>query len=60
MLNSLGGEYLKLNELFGTAHFEDNAVNNTLLDFLHEKGHYVNKVYPPVDGQIKVTFKSKM
>lgn len=60
MLKSLGGEYLKLNELFGTAHFDDNEVNNTLLGFLHEKGHYVNKVYPTVDGQIKVTLKSKM
>lgn len=60
MLKSLGGEYLKLNELFGTAHFDDNEVNNTLLGFLQEKGHYVNKVYPPVGGQIKVTFKSKM
>ena len=60
MLKSLGDEYLKLNELFGMAHFEDKEVNKTLLDYLQEKGHYVNKVYPPVDGQIKVTFKSKM
>ena len=60
MLKSLGGEYLKLNELFGTAHFDDNEVNNTLLAYLKEKGHYVNNVYPPVEGQIKVTFKSKM
>ena len=60
MLNSLGGEYVKLNELFGTAHFEDKEVNRTLLAYLKDKGHYVNKVYPPVDGQIKVTFKNKM
>lgn len=60
MLKSLGGEYLKLNELFGTAHFDDKEVNKTLLDYLQYNGHYVNKVYPPVDGQIKVTFKSKM
>ena len=60
MLNSLGGEYKKLNELFGTAHFEDNEVNNTLLAYLKDKGHYVNKTYPPVNGQIKVTFKSKI
>lgn len=60
MLNSLGGEYKKLNELFGTAHFEDKEVNSTLLAYLKDKGHFVNKVYPPVDGQIKVTFKSKM
>ena len=60
MLNSLGGEYKKLNELYGTAHFEDNNVNITLLAYLKDKGHYVNKVNPPVDGQIKVTFKNKL
>ncbi len=60
MLNSLGGEYKKLNELFGTAHFEDKEVNTALLAYLKDNDHYVNKIYPPVDGQIKVTFKSKM
>lgn len=60
MLNSLGGEYKKLNELFGTAHFEDKEVNNTLLAYLKDNDHYVNKIYPSVDGQIKVTFKSKL
>jgi len=52
----LGGEYEKLTYARGWAKFDMNEENNTLLQFLKGKGHYINKIEPQ-DGQYYVTFK---
>lgn len=59
MINALGGGYPVLNSLGESPKtFHNNVENRTLLDYLKEKGHYVNKVIPGEDG-IKVTFRRK-
>ena len=59
MLNALGGGYRELNSLGGNPIIFDNREENrTLLNYLKEKEHNVNKVIPGENG-IKVTFKRK-
>lgn len=59
MIKTLGGGYLKLNELGGApAYFDNNEENRTLLHFLQEKEYNVSKVIPEED-RIKVTFRRK-
>lgn len=59
MINALGGGYPVLNSLGESPKtFHNNVENRTLLDYLKEKGHYVNKVIPGEDD-IKVTFRRK-
>lgn len=57
MLESLGGMYLKLNSLYGRAHFDINEENRQLLNYLKEHKHYVSNVYEE-DGQFRVSFLS--
>ena len=52
----LGGEYEKLTCARGRANFDINEHNATLLKYLKERGHYVNK-FEEKDGQYYVTFK---
>lgn len=59
MLNALGGGYRELNSLGGNPiTFDNREENRTLLNYLKEKEHNVNKVIPGENG-IKVTFKRK-
>lgn len=59
MLNALGGGYRELNSLGGNPiTFDNREENRTLLNYLKEKEHNVNKVKPGENG-IKVTFKKK-
>lgn len=59
MLNALGGGYRELNKLGGVPiTFDNKEENQTLLNYLKEKGHNINRVLPGEDG-IKVTFKRK-
>lgn len=59
MLNALGGGYRELNSLGGNPiTFDNREENRTLLDYLKEKEHNVNKVIPGENG-IKVTFRKK-
>lgn len=57
MLESLGGMYLKLNSLYGRAHFDINEENRQLLNYLKEHKHYVSNVTEE-DGQLRVSFLS--
>ena len=52
----LGGEYEKLTYARGWANFDINDHNFTLLEYLKNRGHYVNK-FEEKDGQYYVTFK---
>ena len=56
MLNSLGGGYNRLTYPRGWAEFDINEHNRTLLDYLKNKGHYINKIEEK-DGKFYVTFK---
>lgn len=59
MINALGGGYPVLNKLGESPKtFDNNVENITLLNYLKEKEHNVNKVIPGEDG-IKVTFRRK-
>ena len=59
MLNALGGGYRELNSLGGNPiTFDNREENQTLLNYLKENGHNINRVIPGEDG-IKVTFKRK-
>lgn len=57
LLHSLGGEYLTLSSYRGVSHFDNNSENRDLLNYLHSKGHYINKIKEE-DGGLKVTFKN--
>ena len=57
MLNSLGGMYLKLNTLYGRAHFDINDENRQLLHYLKEHKHYVSNITEE-DEQFRVSFLS--
>lgn len=59
LISSLHGEYLKLNTTYGRAKFDINEENGTLLEYLKQKGHYVNN-YEERDGQYVVSFKNFM
>lgn len=56
MLNSLGGGYKKLTYPRGRAEFDINEHNRILLDYLKDKGHYINKIEEK-EGKFYVTFK---
>lgn len=56
MLNSLGGGYKRLTYPRGWAEFDINEHNRTLLDYLKNKGHYINKIEEK-EGKFYVTFK---
>jgi len=59
MLNALGGGYPVLNMIGGVpAFFDKNEENETLMNFLRDEGHNVNKVKQAED-KLKVTFKRK-
>ena len=59
MIKALGGGYLDLNKIGGApVFFDNNEENRTLLYYLRDKGHNVNKVIPE-GNRIKVTFKRK-
>ena len=65
LINSLRGEYTKLNTTYGRAKFDVNEENGTLLEFLKQKGHYVNDFVEKVDekenvNKYVVSFKSFM
>lgn len=61
MIDTLGGDYLRLNRLGGSHPYDDNEQNRELFGFLKEKEYpYISKVYPPEGGYIKVTFKMKL
>ena len=57
MISSLGGEYLKLNSLYGRAHFDINKENRQLLYYLKDHRHYVSNIIEE-DGQFRVSFLS--
>ena len=59
LISSLRGEYTKLNTTYGRAKFDINEENETLLEFLKQKEHYV-KNYEKKEGQYVVSFKSFM
>ena len=60
LLETLGGEYLKLNKASHLiANFEAKDQNIELLNFLKKNKHYVSKIVPSSNGNLKVTFKHK-
>ena len=60
LLETLGGEYLKLNKASHLiANFEGNYQNRELLNFLKMNKHYVSRIIPTSNGNLKVTFKHK-
>ena len=65
LIDTLGGEYKKLNTLYGRAKFDINEENESLLSFLKEKGHYVNDYNVKFDEKENVdkyfvSFKNSM
>ena len=65
LIDTLGGEYKKLNTLYGRAKFDINEENESLLSFLKEKGHYVNDFNVKFDEKENVdkyfvSFKNSM
>lgn len=62
LIDTLGGDYLRIHQLKGYGHsYDDNEQNRELFGFLKEKEYpYISKMYPPEGGFIKVTFKKKL
>ena len=57
LLNTLGGEYIRLTYPYGHARFDMNNENRQLLEYLKGKGHYISNIIEK-EGQYYVTFKN--